>query len=62
MGTHASSVQQADACVPTEIEAGLRSPLHNPASTNGHLATTDPKMFARLVTIAAITQLVRVER
>src|SRR5438067_6443660 len=31
----------------TEIEAGSRSPLHNPASTHGRLTTAEPKVFPR---------------
>jgi hypothetical protein len=30
-----------------KIEAGSRSPLHNPASTHGHLATTEPKLYLK---------------
>jgi hypothetical protein len=33
--------RQAKACRTTQIEAGSRSPLHNPASTHGRLATTE---------------------
>src|SRR5947199_5401551 len=31
------------------IEAGSRSPLHNPASTHGRLATTDLKLVSLLI-------------
>ena len=42
-----------------EIEAGLRSPLHNPASTHGHLSTTELKLY--LVAIPSIAELVGVQ-
>ena len=51
---------QAGCLRSTEIEAGMRSPLHIPASTHGHLAATE--LEKSLVTVSAITYSVRVQR
>ena len=60
-GTHASRVLARQRCAyQIEIEAGMRSPLHIPASTHGHLAATELEKL--LIPVAATTNSVRVQR